>query len=44
MGCSCGKKVLVTQPKKVVRTSPNNDTDPKRINRTTRRIIRRAAR
>lgn len=39
MACNCGKKKIVTQPKKVVKTqlNPNNS-------KTVRRIIRRAAR
>lgn len=39
MACNCGKKKISSQPKKIIKTQPNNNST-----NTTKRIIRRAAR
>lgn len=36
MACNCGKKKIVIQPKKIVKTQPTSNTT-----RQTRRIIKR---
>lgn len=39
MACNCGKRKIAVQPKKVVKTQPNNNPT-----NMTKRIIRRVAR